>query len=174
MDGTVNYLYQHPGAWAVSIAVEDGVGPLAGVVYDVWRDELFAAARGRGATRNGEPVRVSAVTDLAGALTGTGFGYLPEVRERQGAVLARVIGRIRDIRRGGSAATDLAWVACGRLDVYYERGLNPWDVAAGRLLVTEAGGVFRREPDGLVLAGPAVLVEALAPLVADGEGGSQG
>jgi fructose-1,6-bisphosphatase/inositol monophosphatase family enzyme len=104
---------------------------------------------------------------LERALVATGFGYDPERRARQADVVRRLLPRVRDIRRAGSAALDLAWLAAGRLDVYYERGLNPWDWAAGSLLVREAGGSVEElpgEPPGLI-AGPAPLVEALRPLV---------
>lgn len=146
LDGTVNYLYRIP-AFAVSVAAEvDGVA-VAGCVFDPSRVETFAAALGHGATLNGRPVTPSAVTDPARALVGTGFGYAVAVRERQGAVVARIVPRVRDIRRGGSAALDLCWVACGRLDAYFERGVQPWDVAAGALVVREAGGRAERLGD---------------------------
>ena len=103
-------------------------------------DELFTATLGGGATRNGVPIRVSAETRLPHALCGTGFGYEEAVRRVQGAVLARVVPEVRDVRRAGSAALDLCAVACGRLDVYYERGVRLWDVAAAGLVVREAGG----------------------------------
>jgi myo-inositol-1(or 4)-monophosphatase len=166
LDGTVSYLYGYPH-WCVSVALEDGQGPLAGVVFDPNRDELFAAARGAGATLGGQPIRVREAAPLAAALVATGFGYDGERRARQAEVVRSLLPRIRDIRRAGSAALDLAWLAAGRLDAYYERGLNPWDWAAGSLLVREAGGVVEDlpgEPHGLV-AGPAALVEALRGLV---------
>lgn len=139
LDGTVNYLYRIP-AFAVSVAAEvEGVA-VAGCVFDPSRGETFAAALGHGATLNGRPIRPGGEADPARALAGTGFGYETAVRERQGAIVARVVPRVRDIRRGGSAALDLCWVACGRLDAYFERGVQPWDVAAGALIVREAGG----------------------------------
>jgi len=140
LDGTTNYLYGHH-SFAVSIGVEvDGVAE-AGVVAAPALGEVFAAARGGGASRNGEPITVSGHDDLATALVGTGFGYAAEARAAQGAVVARVLPHVRDIRRGGSAALDLCWVACGRLDGYYEAGLQRWDMAAGVLIATEAGAV---------------------------------
>ena len=143
LDGTVNYVYHRP-EFSVSIGVEvDGVASV-GAVYDPTRDELFSAIRGHGAWLNGEGIRTSPVTDLAMSLTGTGFGYDPIVRRQQGPVLAALIPRIRDIRRGGSAALELCGVACGRLDAYYESGLNHWDVAGATILVREAGGLIER------------------------------
>ena len=140
VDGTTNFLYGFP-AYAVSIAAEAAGETLAGVVYNPETRELFAAAKGHGATLNGSAIRVSAETEIARALVGTGFGYDPGVRTRQAETLVRLIGGIRDIRRAGSAALDLCNVACGRVDAYYEQGLNPWDHAAGALIAREAGGL---------------------------------
>ncbi len=103
------------------------------------RQELFSAAWGLGATRDGASIRVTEATDLRLALVGTGFSYEPERRRRQAEVLVEVLPRVRDIRRQGAAALDLCSVACGRLDAYYERGLAPWDLAAGGLIAREAG-----------------------------------
>jgi len=169
LDGTVNYLYGH-AAWCVSIALEDAEGAALGVVHDPARAETFRALRGRGADLNGAPVRVSSCERPELALVATGFGYAAERRASQAQALASILPRVRDIRRAGSAALDLAWVACGRLDGYYERGLQPWDWAAGRLLVEEAGGItfpLEGEPAGLLAAGPA-LAEPLAAIVAAG------
>jgi myo-inositol-1(or 4)-monophosphatase len=166
LDGTTNFLYGL-GAWAVSVAVEDDDGAIAGVVFDPVRGELFAAERGAGATANGEPIRVRTGATLERALIATGFGYDADRRARQAEVVRTVLPRVRDIRRAGAAALDLAWLAAGRLDGYWERGLHPWDWAAGRLLVTEAGGEvwdLSGEPHGLVAAEPA-LVGQLAELV---------
>ena len=166
LDGTVSYLYGYPH-WCVSIAVEDGDGALAGVVFDPNRDELFAAARGEGATLGGRPIAVRDPAPLERALVATGFGYDAGVRARQAEVVARLLPRVRDIRRAGSAALELSWLAAGRLDAFYERGLNPWDWAAGNLLVREAGGVVEDlpgEPYGLI-AGPEPVVRELRPLV---------
>jgi myo-inositol-1(or 4)-monophosphatase len=148
LDGTTNFVFGYP-QWAVSVAVEDEHGPLAGAIYDPCRDELFAAARGRGTTLNGDRVHVRGTHDLSQALIATGFGYDAERRALQAARVADVIPRIRDIRRGGAAAIDLAWVACGRLDGYWESGLNAWDWSAGSLLVTEAGGFWSCQPGPL-------------------------
>ena len=148
LDGTTNFVFGYP-QWAVSVAVEDEHGPLAGAIYDPCRDELFAAARGRGTTLNGDRVHVRGTHDLSQALIATGFSYDAERRALQAARVADVIPRIRDIRRGGAAAIDLAWVACGRLDGYWESGLNAWDWSAGSLLVTEAGGFWSCQPGPL-------------------------
>jgi myo-inositol-1(or 4)-monophosphatase len=170
LDGTVNFLFGVP-QWAVSIACEDGDGALAGVVYDPLRDELFSAERDGVALRDGAPISASARTDLATALVGTGFGYDAEVRRAQAEVVARLLPDVRDIRRFGSAAVDLAWTACGRLDAYYEHGLNAWDLAAGRLICERAGLEVRDLPPigpsgpGVVVAPPA-LMGALAPRLA--------
>ena len=137
----------------MSIALEGSVG----VVFDPVRDELFAAVRGSGATLNGEALRIPAPPDLSTALIATGFGYDSERRDRQGAVLGRVLPRIRDVRRAGAAALDLCWVAAGRLDGYYERGPQVWDWAAARIIVEEAGGAvadLEPEPHGLAAAHP--------------------
>ena len=140
LDGTVNFAHGYP-AFCVSIALEtDGVLEY-GVIYDPLRDELFEAIRGRVASLNGTPIRVSQTAQLARALAATGFPY--DIRERVPETLAR-LGRLLEIvqgvRRGGSAALDLAYVACGRLDGFYEENLKPWDTAAGLLIVKEAGG----------------------------------
>ena len=139
IDGTTDFVYGHPG-FSISIGVEVDSEPVAGVVLDPLLDDEFAAAVGYGTTRNGQPVRVSGTTDLAAALVATGFSYDPDRRGRQAEVLVGLLPQIRDIRRMGGAATDLASVSCGRVDAYFERGLNPWDCAAGTVLVSEAGG----------------------------------
>jgi len=139
LDGTINYLYGIPH-WSVSIACADADGALAGAVYDPLRDELFSAGRGAGATLGSRRLAVTAVTDTGLALVATGFSYDARERAAQAAVVARVAASVRDIRRAGSAALDLAWVAAGRLDAYFEVSRSPWDSAAGELLVREAGG----------------------------------
>jgi len=167
LDGTTNYLYRFP-AWVVSIALEDADGGLVGVVHDPLRRETFAAARDRGAKLNDVPIAVSGAERLDTALVGTGFGYAAQRRVEQAAVLARVLPHVRDIRRAGAAALDLCMVACGRLDGYYERGLNAWDWSAGSLIASEAGASvlpLAGEPFGLVAASPAIA-EPLAALVA--------
>ncbi|GAC1525631.1 MAG: inositol monophosphatase family protein [Thermoleophilaceae bacterium] len=166
LDGTTNYLYGLP-AWCVSVALEDAEGGLVGVVHDPVRAETFSAYRGGGARLDGTAISVRDHDELATALVATGFGYESDVRAAQAEKLLHVLPKVRDIRRGGAAALDLAWVAAGRLDGYFERGLKPWDWGAGRLLIGEAGGRVRDldgEPAGLVAAGPR-LVDALTALV---------
>lgn len=142
IDGTTNYLYGIP-AYAVSIAAAvDGV-LVAGVVFNPVSDELFTARAGRGAFLNGRPIRVPQPVPLSSSLVATGFGYQAERRRRQAAALGQLLPAIRDIRRFGSAALDLCALAMGRVDAYYEVGLNVWDYAAGWLLVHEAGGCCR-------------------------------
>jgi myo-inositol-1(or 4)-monophosphatase len=165
LDGTTNYLYRFP-AWCVSIALEDEEGALVGVVHDPLAGETFRAERDRGAELNGEPIRVNDLDRLDTALVATGFGYDPDVRAGQADVLRAAIPHVRDVRRAGAAALDLCFVAAGRLDGYYERGLNHWDLAAGALIVREAGGeVLPLEGGrpGIAAAGPR-LVRALADL----------
>jgi myo-inositol-1(or 4)-monophosphatase len=158
LDGTVNFLFRIP-QWAVSIACEDADGTIAGVVYDPMRDELWSAERGGVACCNGERVYASEQTDLSQAMVSTGFGYRADIRAAQGAVAARLLSEVRDIRRLGSAALDLVWAADGRYDAYYERGLNHWDVAAGALICRRAGlEVVELPTDGA--AGPGILVAA--------------
>lgn len=166
IDGTVNYLYGIP-QYAVSIAAEADGQVVAGVVHDPEREETFTATKGGGARLNGRAVRCSAVTDLSQALVATGFGYDSRRRAAQGRVVAHVLPAVRDIRRMGAAALDLAAVACGRVDAFYERGLSPWDLAAGGLIAAEAGarvGGLAGRPAGpdLVVAAPPGLFEQLA------------
>jgi myo-inositol-1(or 4)-monophosphatase len=170
LDGTTNYLYGFPG-FNVSIAAEVDGQVAVGVVYDVVRDELFCAVRGRGATREGQPIQPSGAADLANALVGTGFSYEPDRRKRQAEVLVEVLPRVRDIRRQGAAALDLCSVACGRLDAYYERGLAAWDLAAGGLIATEAGAIVtdfdgRAPVAGAVVAASPAIAGALRDLLA--------
>ena len=138
LDGTTNYLYGFP-AFGVSIAAEVDGEVAVGVVNDASHGDLFSAVRTRGAWRNAARIQVNEPAALSTALIGTGFAYVPERRGWQAEVLARVLPSVRDIRRAGSAAIDLCWVACGRLDGFYERGLQYWDYAAGALVATEAG-----------------------------------
>jgi myo-inositol-1(or 4)-monophosphatase len=142
LDGTTNYAHHLPH-FSVSIAVESAGRVLAGAVYDPMRDELFSAARGLGATLNGERIRPSAASDLLRSLLVTGFPY--DVREQPHkpvGLLVHMLGKAQGIRRLGSAALDLAYVASGRLDGYFEFGLKPWDLAAGAIIVEEAGGAI--------------------------------
>lgn len=143
LDGTVNYLYGIPH-WCVSIAVEDHRGPLAGVVYDPSRGETFAACRGGGSTLDGSALRITPPGRVAGALIATGFSYDAATRLDQIAMVSTLIGEVRDVRRFGSAALDLCWIAAGRWDGYAEFGLHRWDWSAGSLVVLEAGGAVTR------------------------------
>lgn len=138
IDGTSNFLFDLP-TWAVSVGAADMAGPIAGAVYVPVLDELFLAARGSGATRNGIPIKASSACELATALVGTGFGYDPAQRERQAGVVARIIGQVRDIRRYGAASVDMCFVACGRLDAYFEEALHSWDLVAAQVIAQEAG-----------------------------------
>jgi myo-inositol-1(or 4)-monophosphatase len=165
LDGTVNYLFGLP-QWCVSVACEGHVG----VILDPIRGELFEAVPGQSATLDAEPLRPSRRTDLTTALVATGFNYDSGVRARQAEVVGRVLPRVADIRRMGSAALDLAWTAAGRYDAFYERGVSAWDIAAGTMLCATAGLEVRDlEPrDGLpggVLAAPAAVVDELFELV---------
>jgi myo-inositol-1(or 4)-monophosphatase len=174
LDGTVNYLFGYP-QWSVSIAAEDDEGTIAGVVLDPLRDEEVAAVRSGSLQRDGAPVAVGdgarpRATTLDVALLATGFAYDAGVRARQAEALLRVMPRARDVRRGGSAALDLAWTALGRCDAYWERGVQVWDVAAGALLCARAGLELRELPagDGLpwgLLAAPPAFADELLALV---------
>lgn len=171
LDGTTNYLYGHAG-FAVAIGVQVDGATVAGVVHDPLHRDVFTATQGGGAQRNGAPIRVSGETDLAHALVATGFGYRPERRAFQARVVAEVLPRIRDIRRMGAAAVDLCSVACGRVDAYFERGLQPWDHVAAALIAREAGALVGHldggpEDDDFVLAAPPALYEPLRDLLAE-------
>ena len=172
LDGTINYLYRIP-AFAVSIAVEDASGTLAGVVLDPIAEERFEATRSGEPTLNGQPIRADGRAEsLSFAMVATGFNYDAAVRARQAEVMPRLLPRIRDIRRVGAAALDLCWCACGRYDAYFERGLNPWDVAAGSLIARRAGLEVRDlapadgKPAG-TLAAPASFVDELLELIGE-------
>ncbi len=176
IDGTTNYLYGHPG-FAVSIAAEIDGEIAVGVVHDPLHQEVFTAIRDGGARRNGLPISVSEETSLAHALVATGFSYEPERRVRQVAVLSHLIGSIRDVRRMGAASVDLCSVACGRVDAYYERGLQPWDHAAGALIAMEAGARVENlsggAPDfGFCLAAPPALFDELRSMLIAADAGN--
>ena len=167
LDGTVNFLYGLR-TWAVSIALEDSDGLAVGVVLNPVDGECFSAQRGEGATLNGTPIHVTRCPTLDRAMVGTGFSYEAPRRAEQAELLLRLLPRVRDIRRAGAAALDLAYVAAGRVDAFSERGLKAWDEAAGRLLVTEAGGEvadLEGEPHGVVAAATPGLLEELRALV---------
>lgn len=139
LDGTVNYAHGFP-FYCVSIALEIDGAVEVGVVYDGERDEMFSAVRGRGARLNGEPIGVSGTTALRSALLATGFAYVVEKINLNLEVFARVLPQVQSVRRPGAAALDICYVACGRVDGFWELALNSWDVAAGVLIVREAGG----------------------------------
>jgi myo-inositol-1(or 4)-monophosphatase len=184
LDGTVNFLFGIP-QWSVSVAVADEAGTLAGAVYDVNREELFSARRdgpallagvrgeielGHGAADDPSHERRTGGSagagggDLAGAMIATGFAYDAEVRRAQAQVLQRLLPRVRDIRRAGSAALDLAWTAAGRYDAYFERGVKQWDIAAGALICERAGLQVQELPaTGQLPRGILVAPSALAP-----------
>jgi myo-inositol-1(or 4)-monophosphatase len=175
LDGTVNFLFGIP-QWCVSVAVRDRDGTIAGAVYDPNSDELFSATRGGPATLVGPEgeVELSGSTredvELATAMLATGFAYDAAVRAAQARVLARVLPRVRDVRRFGSAALDLAWTAAGRYDAYFERTVKQWDIAAGALICERAGlrvfelPVHEQLPWGILVA-PPDLAESLLELV---------
>jgi myo-inositol-1(or 4)-monophosphatase len=162
IDGTTNFLYGLPG-YAVSVAAADAAGPLAAAVAVPSFGETFTAARGRGSWCNGVRLRCSAETNLGEALVATGFAYGADRRQRQGQVIARLLGRVRDIRRFGAASVDLCFVGAGRVDAYFETGLSPWDSAAGLLVASEAGARLADlaggpvRPDAVLAAAPGVF-----------------
>jgi myo-inositol-1(or 4)-monophosphatase len=171
IDGTVNYLYDLPN-WSVSIAVVEGDPDpaswtaLAGVVSAPALGELYTASAGGGAHLGGTRLHVRPPVPLDRALVSTGFHYTEAIRVNQARVAQPLLGRVRDLRRAGGAAIDLAYVAAGRTDAYFEQGLNPWDQAAGALLVREAGGVVQGIDGGpatyrMTIAGSAEVVADL-------------
>jgi len=175
IDGTVNYLYGIPH-YAISIAVVEGDpapatwNTRAGVVVNPALGEVYTAAAGHGSFLGERRLAVSTGVPLSLALAGTGFGYAATRRRWQAAVVQGLIGEVRDIRRMGAAALDLCSVAAGRLDVYYERGLHPWDHAAGALIAREAGarvGAFGTDPEGsdLLVAAAPDLYKQFAPML---------
>jgi myo-inositol-1(or 4)-monophosphatase len=195
LDGTVNFLFGIP-QWCVSVAVRDGSGTLAGAVYDPNRDELFTASRdgraallgpagavqlagprgrepagGQGGAGGATGAGAGPGADLATAMVATGLAYDANVRAAQAKVLERLVPRVRDIRRFGSAALDLTWTAAGRYDAYFERSVKPWDIAAGALICERAGlrvlelPVYENLPWGILVAPPA-LCDPLLELVA--------
>ncbi len=175
LDGTVNYFYGQP-AWAVSIGVERAGQPCAGVVVAPALGEEYVAVAGEGSwtivAGDWRRLAVSGQEQLADSVVGTGFGYVAERRADQGRIVAALLPHLRDIRRVGAAALDLCWVGAGRLDAHYERGLQPWDRAAGSLVAAEAGAIVAGlpgQPAGTELAiaaSPAVYPE-LARRLAD-------
>ncbi|MEQ1701348.1 MAG: inositol monophosphatase family protein, partial [Ilumatobacteraceae bacterium] len=140
IDGTTNFLYGLPG-WAVSIAARTAAGTQVGVVYVPSVDELFTAVAGGGAFLNGGPISCSTTSDVSLALVASGFSYAAERRAQQAQRMAVLLPQVRDLRRLGAAAPDLCNLAAGRVDVYFEQWLGPWDLAAGELIAREAGCV---------------------------------
>ncbi len=163
IDGTVNFVYGHPG-FGVSVAAEADGEVVAGAVVDPVLKEVFAAHRGGGARLNGNPITVRPNGQPALALVATGFSYQHERRKRQAEILGELLPLIGDIRRVGGAAVDLCTVACGRVDAFFEVGLNPWDYAAGALIAEEAGAVVQDLNGGPPSSD---FVFASAPAVAD-------
>jgi myo-inositol-1(or 4)-monophosphatase len=168
LDGTINFLFGIP-QWCVSVAVKDAQGTIAGVIHDPMAGETFSAVRGEQATLNGIAMAPSSRPgSLAQALVSTGFAYDARVRAAQGEVFARLITEVRDVRRFGSAALDLAWTAAGRYDAFFERTLKQWDIAAGVLLCECAGLVVHELPArgelpwGLLVAAPSLAPALLA------------
>lgn len=168
IDGTVNYLRGLP-SYSISIAAVDGNDSIVGVVHDPTLDETFAAIRGQGATLNGSPV-ACADTPFSQSIIGTGFSYSASRRARQARVLQNILPAVGDIRRPGSAAISLCWVACGRLDAFFETGLKRWDFAAGALIALEAGadvGITEghQSDDRLVIASAPSVTAGLQQLL---------
>ncbi|HEX3647352.1 MAG TPA: inositol monophosphatase family protein [Pseudonocardiaceae bacterium] len=164
IDGTVNYLYGYPW-YGVSVAAQVDGASVAGVIVEPATGRVWSAARGHGAVLDGRPLRVSGATRLELSLVATGFNYSAERRARQAALWARLLPRVRDIRRAGASSLDLCAVAAGWLDAYLEHGLHRWDWAAGTLIAAEAGAVVRLPGADPALGADAVLVAA--PGIAD-------
>ncbi len=162
LDGTTNYVYDYP-SFAASIGVEVDGEPALGVVLDSASGRLFSAVAGFGAGCDGRRIRAREPQDLARALVATGFSYDAEQRRRQGAVVAALLARVRDIRRAGAAAVDLCHVAAGRVDAYWELDLSPWDYTAGMVIAREAGATVELRPaahgrgPAVVAAHPALM-----------------
>lgn len=163
IDGTTNFVHGLPFC-AISIGVWEEGKPVAGVVYNPVLDECFSAQRGKGAYLNGEKIHVSNQSDFQQSLIATGFPYTKvekgEDYERVLRTLATLLPITRDIRRGGSASIDLCYVACGKFEAYYECNLKPWDVAAGILIVEEAGGKITDEKGGVYRLGNHIILSS--------------
>lgn len=173
LDGTTNFAHGHP-VFAVSIALEAAGRVVAGVVYDPPRDELFAATLGGGATLNGASIAVSDTPALIEAMLATGFAYDVERRLENMPYLARFVAASQAVRREGAAALDVCYVACGRYDGYWERGVSAWDIAAAGLILREAGGAlggYLRRPFDIygreIVASNAALQDAMQAIIAD-------
>jgi myo-inositol-1(or 4)-monophosphatase len=173
LDGTVNYLYQL-GGWGICIAAEDAEGTVCGVVHEPLTHRTFTAVRGRGAWLDGTPLHVNDPVPISEALLATGFAYLPERRARQAALVARMLPHVRDIRRLGSSALDVCFVAAGSIDAYLEEYTNHWDRAAAVLIASEAGAIVTTATPtgaemGILVAGPNLHRELTDLLFAVGE-----
>jgi myo-inositol-1(or 4)-monophosphatase len=170
IDGTTNYVYRHP-LFSVSVGCErNGIGVAGAVAVPMLR-ELFTGWLGGGAYCNGKPIKVTDETVLSKTLVGTGFAYLPEPRAAQGRRLAALLGDIGEMRRGGSAAIDLCFVAAARLDAYYQDGLQPWDECAGLVIAAEAGASITRlamSEEVLLVSNPGVHDQLADRLIAIG------
>lgn len=179
LDGTVNFAHGIP-IFAVSIAYAVDRQVTLGVVYDPLRDECFSAERGKGAWLNGKPISPSSEASLQKALLVTGFSYNPEIRDRNLPLFVHLVKRAQAVRRLGSAALDMSYVACGRLDGYWELQLESWDIAAAALIAQESGATitdmdgspnFMRPPHSAVAANPALHAVLLAELKNAAESG---
>ena len=172
IDGTTNFVFGLP-AWGCSIAVTRGDTILAGAVHLPALRETYSAALGKGASLNGNNLTSSQSTSLHTALVATGFAYDSQLRSQQGALVAKLLPQIRDIRRSGSAAYDLCCVAAGTVDAYYEHGLSIWDIAAGVLIAREAGAKVEFTPDSAttnitVVASASPIFESLRSAISAG------
>lgn len=170
LDGTVNFIYGIPN-YCVSIGIEIDGTPAVGAVFNPETDEMFTAITGRGAFRNGKAIHVNTESDPNLSLVATGFSYIEERRKRDAELLLPVLPQVRDLRRMGSAALDLCSIACGRLDAYFERFVNSWDVVAGIVIAREAGaevtGIGQDDwaTDQTIIAANPQLRKNLEPLV---------
>lgn len=160
LDGTTNFIHSYP-AFSVSIALQHKRETILGFIYDPLRNEIFSVEKSKGSYLNGNPVSISSNTEMQNSLIATGFPFRKkEIIDDYLSLFKRIFYKVSDIRRAGSAALDFANLACGRCDGFFEIGLSPWDIAAGSLLITEAGGIisdFGGGPDyletGNVVAG---------------------
>jgi len=175
IDGTTDFYFDLP-MWAVSIGAVDEHGPLAGAVYVPALGEMFCGARTEGSTLNGMPISVRDNNDIADALVCTGYSYLISERKVHAKRVADIVMKVRDIRRFGAAAVDLCFVACGRLDAYFEEHLNSWDLIAGQVIATEAGAVFSDyvgnavTPAQVLAATPGVHADLIHLIATSGHG----
>ncbi|KGF72126.1 inositol monophosphatase [Neosynechococcus sphagnicola sy1] len=164
LDGTTNYAHQYPFS-AVSVGLLCAGEPIVGAIFDPFHQELFRAGKGLGATRNRRPIQVSATRDLDRSLLVTGFAYdRRETADNNYAEFCHLTHLTQGVRRGGAAAIDLAYVACGRVDGFWERGLSLWDMAAGVILVTEAGGQVTAYDGSLLILNSGRILATNGPL----------